>query len=313
MARHARYCLFLSLFLAGLWAGPAQAAEPDGDRPLYAPQSDWRLSPAGAGCTLSRDFARGEEKVRLTLQRMHPGAPIQFGLFGATIKRERSTIEAGFLPAQAMGGFDRVVSAAIGGAEGLVFVGDAFPELGLDLEDGPPPATLKARYSALAERVERFRVRGASKQDFDLATGAMLGPLERLDACLVAELAELGLTEEVRAATVSAAFPKDMSAWAGEIMKRYPRDAARLGRRGMVTARLIVSEEGRATHCDVLDQLTAKMLRDAACNALIEHARFLPARDAQDRPLVGVYIARIDYRLQRALGDVDARGVRIGN
>ena len=59
--------------------------------------------------------------------------------------------------------------------------------------------------------------------------------------------------------------------------------------------RLIIDGSGRVTHCHVTDFLTAKVLRDAACEVMTENARFEPARDAEGNPATDFYFQQVRY------------------
>jgi protein TonB len=77
--------------------------------------------------------------------------------------------------------------------------------------------------------------------------------------------------------------------------------------------RLIIDGNGRVAHCHVTNFLTAKALRDAACDAMIENARFDPAKDADGNPATDFAFQQVRYVLggrQRSFS-ADAHGFAI--
>ncbi len=291
------------------------------DAEVYEPQGLWSLSSAGEGCSVRRDFARADQQISLVMQRMHPDSEIQFGLFGNEIARRLGVLRAGFVPSAELGEFERMAEASIGETPGLVFSGPLFPEPsnaenGVEGREQQAPSTtdpdnpeqLASNLAGAAERTEYFVAEGAIKRPIALHTYAIGKALQALDGCLTGKLAEMGVSQEIIAKTAKPARPVDTAQWAEKIQERYQREALRSGFDGRVPVRLVIGPDGSVTHCHVMNQMTAKVLREAACSSLIEHARFEPARDATGSPLAGLYRTTIQYVVQRSI-TVGADGV----
>ena len=68
------------------------AAAEDIEAVAYAPQGEWRLNSVGDGCTLIRDFRSGDNRLKFTIQQVHPGSIMQFGIFGDAVERPDEAI-----------------------------------------------------------------------------------------------------------------------------------------------------------------------------------------------------------------------------
>ena len=277
---------------------------------VYEPQALWSQSSAGEGCSVRRDFARADQRMTFVMQRMDHEADIQFGLFGDGIARQRGTLHAGFMPSAGLGRFKRIADASIGEMPGLVFSGQPFPTpaTGND-ESGDRPRSSSALADAVGD-TEFFVADGVAVRPLALHTYAIDKALQALDDCLSEKLAALGVPQAVLDRTETSARPVDIDQWAAEIQKNYPAEALRSRYDGPVPVRLVIDPQGRPTHCHVLNQMTAKVLREAACSALLQYGRFEPARDAEGEPLPGLLRTSIQYELKN-WPPVDAHGMKV--
>jgi len=69
----------------------------------------------------------------------------------------------------------------------------------------------------------------------------------------------------------------------------YPTDSFRAGEQGYVLSSVVVSPEGKALRCDTIESTGYKRLDDATCAAVLKHGRFKPARDAEGKPVHGIF------------------------
>lgn len=60
--------------------------------------------------------------------------------------------------------------------------------------------------------------------------------------------------------------------------------------------RLAVDDKGSPTSCTITDSSGVPDLDEIACQRLMERARFVPARDAEDRPTAGEFRQFISFR-----------------
>ncbi|XUU61333.1 energy transducer TonB [Erythrobacter sp. HA6-11] len=267
----------------------------------FEPTSKWRLSRKGPGCTIRRDFAHQDgRQVTLTWQRVQPDWTVQVGLFGDGITRLRGTLETQFVPASGYAEHGYVANASLGEKPGVAFATLLFKET-RKIESAAERVMKRAE---LENEASHYVITGASEEPVALHTGSVAVALATLDKCASEKMAPFGPFTGAK----SGAQPVDQAEWARKLHHNYPSQALRSGWSGPVPVRLIVNEEGRAERCDTLHQLAAKPLQEAACNDLLKHSRFDPARDFQGNPMKGIYMTSVVYRLTgRPM--VDAHGL----
>ena len=168
-----------ALIFSGL-ANPSYSLAKDTQQP-FQPVGQWRLNTLADGCSVSRDFLRDEQKVTLSIKRIHPGTAVQFAVIGAAISSSGGSLEAGFVPARELTTFDRVAQASIGERDGVVFAGSLLPRE----EYGQTPLD--------AQDVTDFVVTDAAGRTTVLHTRAIDKAVVALDNCVRAKLLEFGL------------------------------------------------------------------------------------------------------------------------
>ena len=297
---------------AAVVAAPAVAEDMDLAPVRYSPTSEWRLNSGGNGCTVIRDFTAGGQQLKFTMQQVHPGAVMQFGVFGEAIERPVKAFSAGFQPADEVGQFDVWADASVGDLDGFVFTGLPFPTLNVKASDEDERNAARAQFLDRVTNSETFAIEEPSTAPLELETGSILEPMSALEECLEKKLADLGITQALIERTASAPKPRDIAKWARELQSGYPAQALRSWFDGKVNVRLVVDEKGRVEHCDVITQMTAKILREAACEGYTEHGRYTPAQDVEGNAVKGVVLTAIHYVLSRGPGfATDAHGFKI--
>jgi len=109
-------------------------------------------------------------------------------------------------------------------------------------------------------------------------TSAAIGAIRR---CVSDALREWGIDESA----MSALRRRPVSTNANGIDSHdYPHEAVRQNIQGRVVMRILVSAEGRATACTPVATSRSPMIDDAACRAVLNRARFVPALDAGGQP-----------------------------
>lgn len=272
----------LSLLAGTALASSAAAVEP-GAPEAFQTDGQWRLSTLEDGCSVARDFVRGDERVTLSIKRIHPRSAVQFAVVGAPIIEGSGSLEAGFLPSDNLHRFDRVASASIGEREGVVFAGRLFPK----------PEEGEERLEA--SEVTDFVIVDPRGTRTTLHTRAIDQAIAALDSCVTDRLKDFGLDLEAHSKLDKHVTLLDVGKLAEAIQRGYPKEAVRKGWDGMVPLRLIIDGNGRVVHCHVTNFLTAKVLRDAACDAMKEHARFDPAKDAEGNPATDFAFQQVRY------------------
>ena len=249
----------------------------------FQPQEQWRLNELPDGCSVRRDFIRGEERVTFSIKRIHPRSAVQFAVIGSPISQDVETLEAGFLPSTNLQTFDRVAEAAIGERKGFVFAGPLFAK-GKEGDKRPEGSD-----------VTHFVIVDSHGEKITLHTRAIDQAIMALDACVTQKLRDFGLDLDAHSRLSKHVTVLGVGDLAKTMQRNYPKEALRNGWNGAVTLRLIINGQGQVTHCHVTNFLTAKVLRDAACKAMIQHARFEPAMDAQGNPATDFAFQQIRY------------------
>lgn len=313
-----RSVLSLIGLATALLAAPAAAAEsdhPDRDVERFAASplgasGPWKLIRSGDGCTLKRDFTGREfDSVTLTVQRMLPGGWVHMGLFGDDIETSQVKPEIGFIPDGGLVEYQNYMAATVGDRPGFVIVGPAYPVA--FVESGETQGRSAEERIAQYERsTTHFVVSGVTPKPIALATGAMEKPFEAIERCLAEKLAKLGITPEIQERTAQPVKPVDQMNWARKLQQAYPADALQQRREGSVPVRLVIDESGRVKDCLVTVQSVARSLREAACNGLVEHARFAAARGADGKALPSVYTTVVTYKLTPGM-EVDSSGMLV--
>lgn len=247
----------------------------------YVPDGDWRLTLSPGGCAVRRDFVQDGARVTLVMRRLQPGLPVQYTLIGSDFS-VAEPVEAGFVPGNGLARFTRLAAARAGERDGFAFAGDPFPQTeGITLDE-----------SLLAARARNFVMQGEESAPLVLRTGPANLPLNTLAECAMAGLASLGVDTGAAGRPARRASLLNSDAVEAWMRANYPGSAVRDGRQGPVTLRIIVGPDGRATHCHMASQLTARSLRETACRAYSEIAEYAPALNADGQPMTGTFLTR---------------------
>ena len=275
------------------------ALEDEGHVEAFQPQGQWRLTTLADGCSVTRDFVRGEDKVTLSIKRIHPGAAVRFSIIGAPITRGSTSLKAGFMPSDSLPRFEQVGTARIGDRDGVVFAGPLLPR--------------QANGAYLAsDQTTDFVVVDPRDVRTVLHTRAIDQAEAALDSCIFEKLRSFGVKLEDQQRIVRHTRPDNFADWAAKMQREYPAEALRTNTAGSVAMRLMIDEQGRVAHCHVGNFLAAEVLRTAACNAMIEHARYEPAIDEDGNPVVDVVMQEVRYDINRSSAfSADAHGFKM--
>lgn len=77
----------------------------------------------------------------------------------------------------------------------------------------------------------------------------------------------------------------------------YPARALREKREGVTRFRLLISDRGRITDCQILVSSGSPDLDAATCTALRKRARFTPARDARGQPVTSEWTQNVRWAI----------------
>lgn len=87
----------------------------------------------------------------------------------------------------------------------------------------------------------------------------------------------------------------------------YPREALSRREHGRVAFELAIAPEGQVAGCRVLASSGSATLDEATCRIMRERAHFVPARDAEGRPMADIVHDSIRWELVRPLVLIDPR------
>lgn len=92
----------------------------------------------------------------------------------------------------------------------------------------------------------------------------------------------------------------------------YPPVALRHEMTGISAFRLFVDATGKPTYCQITTGSGFEVLDNAACDRLMEHGKFLPARDSKGKVVADVWTSRVVWRLPYADPQPLREGTGIG-
>ena len=301
-----------ALFVMSVGIAPVAAQDDVSFKAVeYAAQSDWRFERTPESCGAFRFFGFGDRRLRLSFTRYHPGGPTDIVLVGDDIDWRHGEIRTGVMPSSVIVTPDRVSRASWRKMEGIGFTGEF------------PPVSDEGDFEGLTgrdwlDRVTHFFVADASDDPVALETGSLVRPLAWIDDCMTKRLERLGIDtmgERGRSRDVEVV---DFETWQKRLTRRFPFAALARNYEGPVPLRITVGEDGSALHCQALHQLTARILRDAACELILEFAQYRPALDAEGEPMVGYTFFTLIFDIKgtyerdgsRTYGDAGGRTVR---
>ncbi len=100
-----------------------------------------------------------------------------------------------------------------------------------------------------------------------------------------------------RAAKVRVAPIGNPGRWATN--SDYPRAAQRADKEGTVVFQVEVAPDGSINKCVVVKSSLVPELDEISCRLIKQRAKFAPARDENDKPILGYYVNRIRWQLPR--------------
>ena len=140
-----------------------------------------------------------------------------------------------------------------------------------------------------ASRSVRFQSRG--RQVFELPIPGATAAVAALRACNEELLQSWGVDTSVEVSR----RPRILR---GSITNAdYPNESIRAGEQGAVVTRFLVGTDGRASNCGIAVSSGSRRLDGHTCALLVERMRFEPARDAQDRPVTGLFVQTVRWMM----------------
>lgn len=92
------------------------------------------------------------------------------------------------------------------------------------------------------------------------------------------------------------AYPINIPKWSQQVANAYPKDAIATDLEGSVDVNVTVNTKGEPVSCQVSVSSGHDVLDQAACDAMVLYAQFLPALDVDGYPVAGSFSTRVTYR-----------------
>lgn len=266
------------------------------DAVLLEPASNWNIDFADNRCRLSRLFGSAEEPHLLFFEQAAPRSTFGVTLAGPALDRLKKTRRLKFgmerdkpmedLEIFSHGNVEQVGSAVIIGNHSIGERDErergeqALASAGIDL--------------AVAETVDRIVLK-KGKRVISFETGSMMPPFQALNVCTSDLLREWGLDPEQHKSYVPPSWENSKKI-VRRIQEAYPREALNSREQGIFRMRVIVEEDGSVSNCHLEKSTVTDKLESPACKEM-RSAKFMPARDADGKPMRSFYATTITYAL----------------
>jgi TonB family protein len=271
-------------------AMPAAFA-PDAPNPteLLAREGDWEINYDRDSCQLLAQFGKDDKKVILHFLRYQPSDRFRLVLHGKRLPKSESVTEAKI--DFGLGAKPEAREAMLGTTNGLpsMFFDtmriDAWKyQKGVDAPDITPAQEAAVTGVTVAIRGKSFR----------LATGSLRKPMAALRTCTTDLIESWGYDPKVQAGlTRKVTATGSPGNWLTS--NDFPSAALRNGHNGLVQFRLDVNAEGKVAGCYVLERTSPDDFADLTCRALAKRATFLPALDAEGKPVGSYYVSQAKW------------------
>jgi hypothetical protein len=275
----------LALELSGLaWAIPAVAK----DAPArFAPTAPWTANFADDSCALERTFASGSDTLFLRLRQYVPGDNFEITLASETLNVRRGKTVT-FTPGSSEQKIDSYQSFDVShGLSGVVFTAPLLKDRSSEDEG----RSYFAVYDD-AQNISGLTVTNVFGPEVALVTGPLREPLKVLEDCLDGLLTSLGLDASAHRSLLRQVTEIGDNEWPRRLqepqirfIRQWPSD--------VILFRLLVDEQGHIFDCHIPSSEERRELARNICDSLPKDYEFLPALDAQGRPVKSFHNAAI--------------------
>lgn len=272
-----------------LFPGAADAVMPE--PVLLERQGKWIAQYEDNACNLIATFGTGTDAVVMRLSRYSSGQAMMLSLYGKRFGFGywRSKVRLGFGFTPDLPAFDTV--NAMSGDMPMIMI------MGFDLLDRrrthdrsefpPPTAEQVAAIKGLTFSFER-------RQPVRLVFDGFSAPMKALDKCTETMVKSWGLDPQEQASLSRYPTPRGSPGnWLS--VNAYPKSMLKEHRSGYVLYRLNVDETGGVTDCQVLQHLKPQEFETATCAMLRKNAQFLPALNADKKPVRSIFIGAVGW------------------
>lgn len=269
------------LALATLLAAPVAAHA----EAVITPVGPWEASSSDGLCRVERKFAAGEQPHLVILEQKAPGPSFGLAVAGPSLKglRADGPIRFGF--------FDSDLAIE---RPARVETNPRFGTVAVISDLAPYGEASGKRFARIDETVMTAMDRITVAQgDISLtfATGSLGEAAQLLNACTAKTMRDWGLDPARQVGLQRLAFPAEPQKLARKMIGLF---ANRGLLSGPFEAVALVDEAGKATGCRVLPGPGYDVLDAAACEVMTK-ARYLPALDAEGRPVASYWKTRVKF------------------
>jgi hypothetical protein len=284
----------MALAAAGLIGSAAAATAQDVPASMYKPAGQWSLDYGDDYCRLARNFTDGTNTLAVAFERIEPSANMRLILVGPDLKTYRSAEEIGwhFLPSDAERKA-RATYSQTGDGKRWYNLGPVTLAAATPPTPGSPPAP-PALYSRTAEQATAKGISGlvldtGLTTPVQVDTGDLGAPIAALQACADDLAKSWGLDPTALKSETAPAVPEGGGVgWLPQGTIAFT-DFAKLGG-GSNQVRLMVDASGKPTSCAIHWPTLDEATNDKICKALMDKARFTPAKDVSGQPMAGYWI-----------------------
>lgn len=260
--------------LAASWSMSVRAQEPAIAKPVTA----WEADFADRDCGLKRHFQLGDGIVSLDIRRQVPHRGFRVIVFADKIARDGRKATTSFADLDVLE-HEYVLDLESGGWEGLTF--------------SLPPEYFDKRADA-DNASNKLTIRQAFVSDFSLDLQNLGSALKVMDQCLNDLLSSWGVDPAMHGSLSRhvASKDKDMD-WTAAPLKLILKQEKRRGTIELDVF-LRVGADGRASSCEIWDDVATTRAGKKACKMMLRLARFIPALDKDGNPIESFFL--LDWR-----------------
>ncbi|MGB3166740.1 MAG: hypothetical protein WBA68_08205 [Alteraurantiacibacter sp.] len=292
--------------MALLWCGTVTSASATATaqsigsaRTEFQPVTPWNIDYADDSCALVRRFSDGERQIWFELRGVAPVDRVRLTLgtdrLGVTNENLHISVFPGREPLTPSARFIEGDSDIANAVVSTVSLNDFRVAWHRSLAEGSPHIAGEGDVREDRPAVAGIQVAEAFDETLVLWTGDMEAALQALDVCMGDLVGSWGIdpAELAQAATRPSALERDV--WEPMVQRYYPRTGKRRSRNTTFPIVLLVNPQGGVARCASPNATGDEDFLQVACAALMEYARFEPARTADGRAVHGFWWTGMVY------------------
>lgn len=279
---------------AALAFAATPAHSQSGESLELVPTGQWALDYGDDACTLSRRFTSSEGEVDLRIETATPGHNFALILTSGQLAGGRGPVRTVVGPNAEQRTYDNPQRGQEGSTNAVRFGDTLLPV------DAPNAALSDAAsiegYIRAEANITNVVFTNAFERPVSLRLGSMVNPMTAMRSCVDDLLISWGMDPASAAAGTVPPVRVSQARWAQRVQEAFPRSRGRALRSGQVRVVMAISASGSVTHCHAHSLQSIDAIETVACQSLIAHARYEPARDATGNAVSGFDTMDIYYQ-----------------